>query len=439
MDDAAIPQNHLSALRNTEFDVVIIGGGPAGSANAALLAQAGKNVLVAEKSLTPTEKVCGGFICPQAFEILERIGVRKEVEAHAHGEINGFILAAPGGSRIEARFPRFRGLYGHRKNGISMHRSQFDDLLLKNAEKQGATVWRGARLVSLRIEDHEVRLFVKMHGEKEPIGITAQIVIGADGRTSTVARCAGLALPAAGTPRGVVHGHFEGVTSGGDKGEMHILSGGAYVALNFMSDGLCNFSYVADAEKLRNLRKEKDAVIRKAISSSPHLTKMFAGARLREPLRLLMPLRVSVKNPCGDRIMLVGDAGGFFDPLTGEGIFQALLTGQMAAEVAIEALDAGDCSERMLSRYGRMRARWTRPKKLLWQLFQGLIRRENLVNRFAAFLAKNPGMANLLIGFTGNYISPSVLLRPSILMKLLRFFLPLQKKRLLPQDESTNP
>ncbi len=411
--------------RSASFDAVVIGGGPAGGACAALLAGAGWKVMLAEKSSSPKNKICGEFICPQAFEILDRIGALEQLEAEPHGEISGFVLAAPNGLRVETSFPRFHGKGGYRKSGISMRRARFDGLLMKNAEKKGAEIWQGARLVSMQVGDGAAALSFNIQGEEAPVQVTASLVIGADGRASMVARSAGLSLPSEGVHRGVVQGHFEGVTGMGDRGEMHILPGGAYIALDSMHGYQCNFSLVDDAVNLQACRGNEFKIVHEAIGKSPHLRKRFAGARLCGELRVLMPLRVSVLRTYAERVMLAGDAAGFFDPLTGEGIYQALLTGEMAAEVACEALTTGDCSARMLARYGRMHARWVRPKLILWKLFQGLIRREKLVNRFGGFLTRNPGMANLLIGFSGNYIHPSILLRPSIFVKVMRGLLPI--------------
>lgn len=420
-------ENSKPKPSNFSFDAVVVGGGPAGSASAAILAKAGWKVLLAERSPEPREKICGEFICPQAFEILNYIGASGAIEAETHGEIRGFVLAAPNGARVETRFPRFSGKTGYRKNGISMRRSRFDGLLLENADKQGAEVWRGARLVSLHVGKDAAALSFKVIGEDFIVQVTSKLVIGADGRASTVARSAGLSLPSPGIPRGVLLGHFENVYGLGDRGEMHVLPGGAYIALDSLSGGLCNLALVDDAQRLRNCRGREEEIVREAIEKSPHLRRMFSDASLRSGFRTLIPLRVTVRRPYSDRVMLVGDAGGFFDPLTGEGIYQALLTGRMAAEVGSRALAAGDCTARRLSRYGRRRARWILPKQILWRLFQGLIRREKMVNRFGNFLTRNQAMADLLIGFSGNYIHPSVLLRPSIFMKLMHGLLPIKQ------------
>ena len=98
----------------------------------------GHRVLLAEMSSSPKEKICGEFVCPQAFEILEAIGARPALEAELHSEISGMILSSPNGMKIETQFPEFLGKKGHRSNGIAMHRRRFDGVLQQNARSQGA-------------------------------------------------------------------------------------------------------------------------------------------------------------------------------------------------------------------------------------------------------------------------------------------------------------
>ncbi|MBT3349685.1 MAG: NAD(P)/FAD-dependent oxidoreductase [Nitrospinaceae bacterium] len=405
-------------MTDNDFDVAIIGGGPAGAISAALLARAGFKVLLAEKNARPEKKICGEFICPQAFEILERVGVREMIEAAPHGEVRGMVLAGPNGARLETQFPDYEGRRGFRENGISISRPQFDGILVENSKKLGAEIWWGARLVALHMEAGSARLSFRLQGNDEPVSVRAAIVIGADGRASSVARFLGMSAPTPGRPRGVIHGFFSGVAGMQERGEMHILSNGAYCALNLLPNGVCNLALVDDVDVIRRWHgREKDRA-EEVIASAPHLGKRFDGAQLCGELKVLMPLRVAVHRSWAERVMLVGDAGGFFDPFTGEGIYAAMRSGELAADVALEALAMGDFSASALERYGLERAGWERGKRVVWQAFQALIRRERLVNRFGAFLKRSPEVADLLVGLSGNYIPPRALLRPSVFSKL---------------------
>jgi flavin-dependent dehydrogenase len=205
---------------------------------------------------------------------------------------------------------------------------------------------------------------------------------------------------------------------------MHILPGGAYCALDAMTDGTCNVAYVDDLAAVQSWRRREEGLLRERFRRNPHLREMFSGASREGELRVLAPLQVRARRPFADRVMLVGDAAGFYDPFTGEGVYAALRTAAMAAEVADEALAGDDLSARRLAPYGRMRARWMRPKLRVWRLFQALIRRERLVERFGRELVRHPEIGDLLVGLTANCVPPRALLRPSVFVRLVAGLLP---------------
>lgn len=407
-----------------DFHVAVIGGGPAGSACAALLARKGVDVLLVERSPAPAEKVCGGFVCPQAFEVLDAMGATPAIEREPHRKVTGMVLASAAGHRIEAPFPPGEGKGGSRPHGISLRRPRFDGILQQTAALQGAAFWPGTRLTALETNPQGAILTLRREGEKSPLRVRAELVVGADGRFSAVARQSRLAAPPDERVRAAVHGYFGGVQGLGDKGEMHILHAGAYCALDPMPDGTCNVSCVDNLESVLRWRRQEAGLLRDRFGQSAILREMFSRAAPAGPPRVLAPLQARTRRPFAERVMLVGDAAGFYDPLTGEGIYAVLKTASLAAHVAEKALGEGDCSEGRLSEYGRMRAHWVRPKMLVWRLLQELIRRERLVARFGAQLARAPELAQLLVGLTGDLVSPLALLRPPVLARIARGLLP---------------
>jgi flavin-dependent dehydrogenase len=117
-----------------------------------------------------------------------------------------------------------------------------------------------------------------------------------------------------------------------------------------------------------------------------------------------------VNPPRHDGVLLVGDAAGFYDPFTGEGIFSALRGAELAAETAARALAAGDVSAHALRAYRRARREAFRAKERLTRVIQFAVRRRWAANLTATFLVRRPGALDLLLGVVGDYVPPAALL-----------------------------
>ena len=130
-------------------------------------------------------------------------------------------------------------------------------------------------------------------------------------------------------------------------------------------------------------------------------------------MRALGPLAYEVAPPSVGGVLLVGDAGGFFDPFTGEGVFTALRSAELATETVVSALRAGDCSREMLARYDRARHAAFAGKVRLARAIQVIVAHRRLANIVARALARRPRRLDLLLGVLGDYVPPRALLRPA--------------------------
>jgi flavin-dependent dehydrogenase len=142
----------------------------------------------------------------------------------------------------------------------------------------------------------------------------------------------------------------------------------------------------------------------------PHLARRLAGSRVDAPVRAMGPLAYRVRAPRLGGVLLVGDAAGFYDPFTGEGIFAALRSAELAAETAVRALGARDCSARALAGYARARREAFAGKHRVARGLQFLIGRRRLANLAAHLLARRPPLLDLLLGVLGDYVPPGALL-----------------------------
>jgi flavin-dependent dehydrogenase len=312
------------------MDALVIGGGPAGSAAAVSLARAGARVRVIDRAVFPRHKLCGDTLNPGALSILDRLGVGDDVRACAL-PITGMTVTGPG-AEVSADYPD--GL-----RGMSVTRRCLDQLLLNAAADAGACVETGVGISEPVLdEDRVVGVRLASRGEV----VRAPIVIAADGRGSRLAARVNLSSYAS-TPRRWAFGaYFSNVTRMSARGEMHIRRG-AYIGVAPLPGGLTNVSVVLDgpAHAGRYGKAEQQTIVRRALNADAVLRDRFAAATQVSPVTVLGPLAVNARAAGCPGLLLAGDAAGFVDPMTGDGLRFALRGGELAAHAALDELASG--------------------------------------------------------------------------------------------------
>jgi menaquinone-9 beta-reductase len=312
-----------------EQDVVVVGAGPAGAVAALVLARAGVRVRVLDRARFPRFKLCGDSVNPGALAILTRLGLAAVVDGAL--PVDGMIVTSESGVRAEGR-------YGDGRQGRMISRHRLDDALLAAARAAGACVEEGV-LVREPIVDVDGVGGVLTAGDR-PCRLRAPIVIAADGASSRVARALGLARHASRPRRWAVGAYFEevgGVEGAGRFGEMH-LRNGRYIGIAPLPGDLTNACVVTgDRAALRDPSK----LLRDTLRSDPQLAARFARARMVMQPVCLGPLAVEAAACGAPGVLLAGDAAGFIDPMTGDGLRFALRGGELAAHAALAALEHG--------------------------------------------------------------------------------------------------
>jgi len=288
------------------FDVAIVGGGPAGSVCAASCAAAGLQTVLIEREKFPREKVCGDCLNPECWPILRRLGIEKRVRESPHGTLASVVFIGLGDRRIEIDLPQGDDAE------IAIKRSVFDALLLDRAFRLGTQVREANTLTSLERTNGGWKLTFA-----NASACRARVVVAADGRNSTVARSSGL-LPHIAKERVALQAHIFLPRNFGNKVVLQLLPGG-YSGQAPVSGNELNLCLVGKPKSIRTLQQW--AIER-------------FGLPRDQQWRTITPLTRAAVPPAHRDLLFAGDAARVVEPFTGEGIFYALRSGELAAIAA---------------------------------------------------------------------------------------------------------
>ncbi len=334
------PGGRLSAIRT---DVLVVGGGPAGSAAAYWLARAGHDVVVAEKKQFPREKTCGDGLTPRAVHQLEEMGLAARLTEYHRFE--GLRTIAHGRT-IEMQWPDHPVFPSH---GYVVRRRDLDTFVAENAAEAGATLLGGHEVTTPLVRDGLVRgatLVRKSDGEE--ITVEARYVVVADGANSRFGRALGTARNKA-YPQGIaIRGYYESpmhadpwIESALDVRDRNGNSMPGYGWIFPVGDGTINVGIGL----LSTFRDYKSVNTTHLMDEWAHTLPEHWGidpdAPLAPPTGGRLPMAGSVNPKVGPTWIVVGDAAGSINPFNGEGIDYAYETGRMAAELVAEALATG--------------------------------------------------------------------------------------------------
>ena len=402
-----------SGARAERVDIAIVGGGPAGAVLAARLAATGRDVVVLERSPAWSWRAGGVFTSPAAVVALRRAGLDPTTLAAVARPIPAMRVETPSGTA-------FRLTYGTETGGepaVGFDRSRLDPALLDLAVNAGADIRRGWHVTDFDMRAGEL---VARDPDGRPATIQASVVVGADGLHSVVARRAGVARPARLDPRvGLTYHLPDPDPETCRDARMRVLRDG-YVGIAPVAGGRINVGIVLGrswrpALRERGARAVADAIVA-AIPPTDDDPADWRDGVPTDPVAGAWPLGHRVTHRAGPRWLLVGDAAGFLDPFTGEGLHRALVSAELAA-AAIGAdqrgrLGAFDAYERAMQR------RFLAKDAVSW-LVQAFLGRPLLFDYAARRVAARPTVRATMGLVMGDLVPAGRALDPRFLAALL--------------------
>jgi geranylgeranyl reductase family protein len=335
------------------FDVAIVGGGPAGATCAAFCARAGLRTLLLEREKFPREKVCGDCMNPSCWPVLNRLDLADRVRGLPHAKLDYVEFIAIGGRKVIV------DLRQSDDSEFAIKRSLLDDLLLTRAGELGAEVRQETTITAL-VNSRGWKIDTA-NGEN----FLARILVGADGRNSTVARLCNL-LPRPERERIALQSHLPLPDNFGN-----------CVALQFLRNGYCGLAPVNHQElNVCLVAKPREMDPLKAWA-----TKRF-GISPNHAWRTITPLTRAALPPQHENLFLVGDAARVVEPFTGEGIYYAMRSGELAAKT-IAKIIRGEDRHSTLREFERVHG----------EMYQGRL----WINRLARAAVLSPRIGSFLI------------------------------------------
>ncbi len=407
------------------FDVVVVGAGPAGTHLALRLADLGHAVALVDKKHFPRRKPCGEFLSPECRPLLEQVGLGAILGSSGARRIGGMRLCGYG-RRADGSFLPLGdaalaggGTATGGEAGFALRREVLDlESFEAAARHPGITVLQGHALRRLlRDGDGAVTGVELADPEQRPVFLAARFTVGADGVHSRVASQLGVLRAVPWLDRFAVVARYAG---GSDRNhaEVHFLDR-AYLAMAPIDGDELTLNLVFDRSAMPKGRRELGDFLRRHIEAAPALADEIGSREPVEPLMACGPLAARTTRQVFDGAALVGDACGYVDPVTGEGLFFAMRGAALLADSLDASLRAGRNDARSLRGYVRARRREFGPRYAMARLLQRGMRHPAIVRAFLGTLQAKPRLADLLVTITGDSVSPAALLDPRRLLGAL--------------------
>jgi flavin-dependent dehydrogenase len=380
--------------------VIVIGGGPAGSTVSTLIAQRGHRVQLFEREHFPRFHI-GESLIPETYWVLKRLNMLEKLKQSHFVKKRSVQFVAQSGKLSEPFF-----FWDNKPHECSqtwqVYRQEFDQMMLNNAREHGVAVHEGVRVLEVLFEGDRavgMRIQEESGSERE---VRAPVVVDASGQSSLIMSRLGLRDWDPVLKKAALWTYWQGAyrDTGRDEGAILVMQTQGkkgwfwYIPLH---NDVTSVGVVAayDYLLLDRTTKDHEAIYFEEVARCPGLQPRIANAKRCAPFRAAKEYSYRSRQVAGDGWVLVGDAFGFLDPLYSSGVLLALRSGEMAADAIVEGFEKQDLSAAQLGRWGpRFVKGMERMRRLVCEYYDGF--------SFGRFVQRHPHLkgrlTDLLIG-----------------------------------------
>jgi flavin-dependent dehydrogenase len=326
---------------NYDFDLIIIGGGPAGSSLSLLLPENIK-ILIVDKSNFPRDKICGECLSPGAIDIINEIGLEKIFQENHVEKIYGVTFKAP-------NLKSSTVLYPDNRYGYAIPRIILDKTLIEQAKKRhNITILESFNVENITIEKDFALVKGITKGQKSEF--KSKLIVGADGRYSTTAKLLNMYESNDTNNRHVYVATLDNVKDLDNTIELEIKNHELQYLVSKQKDNIASIAVVINDNNFN----KKDLNVNSyfdLLKQSSFIKNRIEHSKLETKLKGISLNKYKLKSLINNRLLFVGDSTGFIDPITGEGMYRAFKTSKFASKVIVNAIEKNDFSKEFLSDY----------------------------------------------------------------------------------------